>query len=52
MQNLVQQVRDELMATADTVCLQRARLITEAWRQHEDDPPPLRHAKAFAHVLR
>lgn len=52
MRALVQCIRDNLLATPDTVCLQRARLVTEAYRQHEDDPAPLKRAKAFAHVLR
>ncbi len=48
----VRAIRDDLVASEDTVCLQRARLVTEAWRRHEADPPPLRRAQAFAHVLR
>ena len=38
MKTLVQKIRDELMSTEDTVCLQRARLVTEAYQQYEDDP--------------
>lgn len=52
MKALLQRIRDGLMATADTVCLQRARLVTEAYRRHEDDPLPLKRAKAFGHLLR
>ena len=52
MRALIQSIRDSLLATEDTVCLQRARLVTDAYRQHEDDPAPLKRAKAFAHVLR
>ncbi|MBM3501851.1 MAG: hypothetical protein FJX74_24625, partial [Armatimonadetes bacterium] len=48
----VRAVRDALVAAEDTVCLDRAILATEAWREHEDDPPPLRRAQVFAHVLR
>ncbi|MCD6351629.1 MAG: hypothetical protein J7M26_05875 [Armatimonadetes bacterium] len=48
---LVREVRRRLLATRDSVCLERARLVTEAYRQFADDPPPLRRAKAFAHVL-
>jgi formate C-acetyltransferase len=40
------------MAAEDTVCLQRARLVTEAYRRFAGDPAPLKRAKAFAHVLR
>ena len=28
-------IRDNLLATEDTVCLQRARLVTEAYRRYE-----------------
>lgn len=51
MRQLVRHIRDDLMATADTVCLDRARLVTEAWREFESLPPPLRQARVFAHVL-
>lgn len=44
-------IRDALVATEDTVCLERARLVTEAHRRFEDVPPPIRRAKTFAHVL-
>ncbi|MBM3474738.1 MAG: hypothetical protein FJX75_15855 [Armatimonadetes bacterium] len=47
----VRAIRDALVATEDTVCLQRARLVTEAWREHEGEPPSLRSALSFAHVL-
>jgi formate C-acetyltransferase len=49
--DLIRRIRDELVETRDTVCLQRARLVTEAYRRHESDPAPLRRAGAFAHVL-
>ena len=48
----VRQIRDELLATEDTVCLQRARLVTKAYQAYAADPVPLKRAKAFAHVLR
>lgn len=51
MRDLIKRVRDELTSTEDTVCLQRAWLVTEAYRRYEDDPTPLKRAKAFAHVL-
>ncbi len=44
-------IRDALVATEDTVCLERARLVTEAHRRFEEAPPPIRRAKTFAHVL-
>lgn len=52
MKALIQRIRNELMSTEDTVCLQRAYLVTEAYKQYENDPPALKRAKAFAHVLR
>lgn len=39
------------MSTEDTVCLQRAYLVTEAYQKYENDPVVLKRAKAFAHVL-
>jgi len=48
----VVEIREALMATEDTVCLDRARLVTEAHRQYEDAPPPIRRAWVFARVLR
>ncbi len=51
MKTLVQRIRDELVSTEDTVCLQRARLVTEAYQKYEHDPPALRRAKTFAYIL-
>lgn len=52
MRELVLAARDRLVNAPDSVCLQRAWLATEAWRAHEDEPPALRRAHLFAHVLR
>jgi formate C-acetyltransferase len=52
MKALIQNIRDKLMSTEDTVCLQRARLVTEAYQQYENEPVVLKRARAFAHVLR
>ncbi|MBN1249334.1 MAG: hypothetical protein JXC32_16865 [Anaerolineae bacterium] len=49
---LILRIRDDLLATEDTVCLERAWLATEACRRYEGEPPPLRRAKTFAHILR
>jgi formate C-acetyltransferase len=46
------QVQSRLFGARDTVCLERARLITEADRIHAGEPPPLRRAHCFGHVLR
>ena len=51
MNDLIRRIREELVATEDSVCLQRAQLVTEAYRRHERDPTPVKRAKAFAHVL-
>jgi len=50
--DLIREIRNELLATPDTVCLQRARLVTEAYQRYEREPAPLRRARALAHVLR
>ena len=52
MRDLILGLRNRLLATEDTVCLERARLVTEAFRCFEGDPPPLKRAKALDHVLR
>jgi len=44
-------VRANLLSAPDAVCLERARLITEAWQRHEHEPPALRRALAFEHLL-
>ncbi|MBT7165394.1 MAG: hypothetical protein HN904_21620, partial [Victivallales bacterium] len=51
MRHLVRQIRNQLLATEDTVCLDRARLVTEAWPIHEHERPALRQARVLAHVL-
>lgn len=51
MRSLIQRIRDELMSTRDSVCLQRAQLVTEAYRAYEAEPAPIKRARAFAHVL-
>ncbi|MBD3182316.1 hypothetical protein GF312_08490 [Candidatus Poribacteria bacterium] len=51
MKELIRNIRDELVSTTDTVCLQRARLITEAYQMFDSYPVPLKRAKAFNHVL-
>lgn len=52
MRDVVRQIRDQLVSTPDTVCLERARLATEAWRVYEREPAPLRRAHVLAHILR
>ncbi|MEX0776920.1 MAG: pyruvate formate lyase family protein [Phycisphaeraceae bacterium] len=51
MKQLLRDIQDRLFGAADTVCLQRAALVTEAWQRHADEPAPLRRALALRHVL-
>jgi pyruvate-formate lyase len=48
---LVDDVQKKLFASEDTVCLDRARLVTEAHQRCRHLPPPLLRARTFAHVL-
>ena len=52
MKTLVRRIRDDLLSTGDTVCLQRARLVTDAYQQFDGEPTPIKRAKTLAHVLR
>lgn len=40
------------MATQDTVCLQHARLATEAYKMYADEPIPIKRAKSLAYILK
>lgn len=51
MNRLLRAARDRLLAAPDSVCLERAELVTEAYRAHEGEPIALIRARAFAHVL-
>jgi formate C-acetyltransferase len=44
--------RDAIRAQVDSVCLERAHLVTDAYRLYAEEPMSLRRAHAFAHVLR
>ena len=48
---ILRESQSRLFGAADSVCLERARLVTEAWRQHAGDPVPIKRAKALAHVM-
>lgn len=48
---LLPRAQDRLFGATDTVCLERAQLITAAYQEHADEPVPVRRALAFAHVL-
>ena len=51
MRQVIENIQDRLFSAEDSVCLDRARLVTEAYRQHTDEPTPIRRALAFRHVL-
>lgn len=40
------------MLVQPSVCVERARLITESYRATEGEPAPIRRGKAFAHLVR
>jgi pyruvate formate-lyase/glycerol dehydratase family glycyl radical enzyme len=47
----VQQLREGLLSITPEVCVERARYVTEAYREHKADPAVVRRAKALARVL-
>ena len=48
---MILRTREILVSTPDTVCLDRARLATEAYQRFADEPVAIRRAKTFAHIL-
>lgn len=46
----IQKLR-QAMLVRPSVCVERARLITESYRTTEGEPAPIRRGKAFAHLL-
>jgi len=52
MNRLLAEARQRLVCAPNTICLERAKLVTEAYRKYEGEPAPLLRAHAFAHVLR
>ena len=51
MRDLIRRTRDILVSTPDAVCLERARLATEAYERWADEPVAIRRAKTFRHIL-
>jgi len=57
MRQLVERIRQTILAAPDTVCLERARLVTDAYQMYaetdsgEPAPMPLVRARALAHIL-
>jgi formate C-acetyltransferase len=48
---LIRDIENRLLDAPDAVCLERARLVTEAYRRHASEPMPIRRAMALRHVL-
>ena len=46
----IQKLR-QAMLVRPSVCVERARLITESWQTTEGEPAPIRRGRAFAHLL-
>ena len=51
LEDLIRAIRDNLMATPDTVCLERASLVTQAYQLYDGEPPVLKRAKSFNYIL-
>ena len=47
----VQAIRNQLRTTKPSICVERARLVTEAFQHNFLSPPILQNAKAFEHIL-
>ncbi|MBI5649325.1 MAG: formate C-acetyltransferase [Chloroflexi bacterium] len=47
----IEKLRRALNVAKYPLCIEKARLVIEAYRAHEGDPPILRRAKATAHYL-
>jgi formate C-acetyltransferase len=50
--DLIKRIENRLFTVPDTVCLDRAYLVTEAYAEHADEPAPIMRAMAFAHILK
>lgn len=49
---LLARIEHRLLEAPNTVSLERAELVTQAYSEHADEPPAVRRAKALRHVLR
>ena len=47
----IETLRQRLLGAPQQICIERARYLTEAYRQAEDEAQPVGFAKALAHVL-
>lgn len=51
LRSLVKTMRADIFAVSDSICLERAWLVTDAYRQYADQPVPIKRALAFSHIL-
>lgn len=47
----IREMREELLNITPQICVERARIYTEVYRENEADPPILKRAKALAKTL-
>ena len=47
-----QRLRKRVIAVDSRICIERARLVTQAYKEHEGDPILIKRARIFDHVLR
>lgn len=47
----IERLRRRLLDAPHEICIERARYLTESYKITEDEPQPIRMAKALAHVL-
>lgn len=48
----VKSLKEDLLTTKPSICVERARLVTEAYREYISEPAILKRAKILAYVLR
>lgn len=51
LQSILFKSRDLIRKSPDTVCLERAKFLTEAYQIYQNEPTPILRALAFNHVL-
>ena len=51
-QDRVDRLRERFLRGQRQICIERARYLTESYRQNEDQPAVLRQARALEHILR
>ncbi len=46
------QYKDRILSAPYEICIERARFVTQSYRETEDQPKAIRAAKAFAHTVK